>query len=98
MIFEQFKQQLPDIDPQETMEWMEALEGVVEKGGLSRAQFLLYRLLKRARMLNIGLPPTVQTRYINTISPDPVNTASPDPDPVTFTHTRAHYHTGIPQS
>lgn len=70
MVFEQFKQQLPDIDPQETREWMDALEEVSRKEGQVRAQFLLYRLLKRARMLNVGLPPTVQTRYINTISPE----------------------------
>ncbi|MBK8231877.1 MAG: pyruvate dehydrogenase (acetyl-transferring), homodimeric type [Candidatus Eisenbacteria bacterium] len=70
MIFEQFKQQLPDLDPGETTEWVEALDGVVERDGRARAQFLLYRLLKRARMLNVGLPPTVQSRYINTISPE----------------------------
>jgi len=70
MIFEQFKQQLPDIDPQETREWIEALDAVQKTEGTLRAQFLLYRLLKRARMLNVGLPPTVQTRYINTISPE----------------------------
>ena len=70
MVFEQFKQQLPDIDPRETQEWVEAIEQVYRTQGQSRAQFLLYRILKRARMLNIGLPPTVQTRYINTISPE----------------------------
>ncbi|MBD3163090.1 MAG: pyruvate dehydrogenase (acetyl-transferring), homodimeric type, partial [Candidatus Eisenbacteria bacterium] len=69
-MFEQFKQQLPDIDPQETKEWIEALDGVLERDGQSRAQFLLYRLLKQARLRHIGLPPTVQTRYINTISPE----------------------------
>jgi pyruvate dehydrogenase E1 component len=70
MVFEQFKQQLPDIDPEETTEWVQALDEVLRREGQSRAQFLLYRLLKRARLLNIGLPPTVQTRYINTISPE----------------------------
>jgi pyruvate dehydrogenase E1 component len=70
MIFEQFKQQLPDVDSYETQEWVESLDEVFERGGKSRAQFLLYRLLKRARLLNIGLPPTTQTRYINTISPE----------------------------
>ena len=38
--------------------------------GSARAQFLLYRLLKRARTLNVGLSPTVQTPYINTLTPD----------------------------
>jgi pyruvate dehydrogenase E1 component len=70
MLFDQYKDQLPDIDPAETQEWMASLDGVLHAGGRSRAQFLLYRLLKRARQLGIGLPPTIQTPYINTISPE----------------------------
>ncbi len=70
MVFDQFKQQLPDIDPVETREWVESLDAIVERAGPKRAQFVLYKLLKRARMLHVGLPPTVQTRYINTISPE----------------------------
>ncbi len=70
MVFDQFKQQLPDIDPEETREWVESIDAIVERAGKQRAQFILYKLLKRARMLNVGLPPTVQTRYINTISPE----------------------------
>jgi pyruvate dehydrogenase E1 component len=70
MIFEQYKHQLPDVDPDETDDWMESLDELVDRAGKSRAQFVLYRLLKRARMLHLGLPPTTQTRYINTISPE----------------------------
>jgi pyruvate dehydrogenase E1 component len=69
-VFDQFKQQLPDIDPAETQEWMESLDAVVEQEGADRARYLIYKLLKRARQLNVGLPPLVQTRYINTISPE----------------------------
>ncbi|RMG48785.1 MAG: pyruvate dehydrogenase (acetyl-transferring), homodimeric type [Acidobacteria bacterium] len=70
MIFEEFKQQLPDRDPQETQEWIASLDEVVQRAGKQRAEFLLYKVLKRARMLHLGLPPTTQTRYINTISPE----------------------------
>ncbi|MCA9729155.1 MAG: pyruvate dehydrogenase (acetyl-transferring), homodimeric type, partial [Candidatus Eisenbacteria bacterium] len=80
MIFDQFKQQLPDIDPQETSEWIEALDRVVEREGTSRAQFLFYKLMKRARMLGVGIPPTTQTRYINTISPEQEPPYPGDPD------------------
>ena len=66
----EFKRQLPDADPQETQEWLEALDGVVETHGHERADFLLRKVLKRARQLRIGLPGLVQTRYINTISPE----------------------------
>lgn len=69
-MFDQFKQQLPDIDPQETWEWVEALDRIVEREGEERARFLFYRLMKRARMLGVGIPPTTTTRYINTISPE----------------------------
>ena len=69
-IFDQFKQQLPDIDPVETQEWVDSLDAVVQAEGPDRARFILYRLLKRARQLQVGLPTLTQTRYINTISPE----------------------------
>ncbi len=69
-IFDQFKQQLPDIDPVETQEWVDSLDGVVEAAGPDRARFIIYKLLKRARQLQVGLPTLTQTRYINTISPE----------------------------
>src|SRR5262245_15596233 len=69
-LLDDFKRQLPDPDPQETREWLEALDGVVETHGHERADFLLRKVLKRARQLRIGLPGLVQTRYINTISPE----------------------------
>jgi len=69
-VFEDFKRQLPDADPQETQEWIEALDGVVAAHGHERADFLLRKVLKRARQLHIGLPGLVQSRYINTISPE----------------------------
>ncbi|HEY7598445.1 MAG TPA: pyruvate dehydrogenase (acetyl-transferring), homodimeric type, partial [Candidatus Limnocylindrales bacterium] len=68
--FGDFKRQLPDRDQAETRDWVESLDSVVADAGRGRAQFILYRLLKRARQLNIGLPPLTQTRYINTISPE----------------------------
>jgi pyruvate dehydrogenase E1 component len=70
MYFDEFKHQLPDIDPAETDDWMTSLDEVVEQEGETRARFLVYKLLKRARQLQIGLPPLTQTRYINTISPE----------------------------
>ena len=70
MYFDEFKHQLPDIDPAETDDWIASLDQVVEQEGETRARFLLYKLLKRARQLQVGLPPLTQTRYINTISPE----------------------------
>jgi len=70
MYFDEFKHQLPDIDPEETSEWLASFDQLVEQEGESRARFLVYKLLKRARQLHVGLPPLTQTRYINTISPE----------------------------
>jgi pyruvate dehydrogenase E1 component len=70
MYFDEFKHQLPDIDKQETAEWLESFDELVDQEGESRARFVLYKLLKRARQLHVGLPPLTQTRYINTISPE----------------------------
>ncbi len=70
MYFDQFKHQLPDIDEIETDDWIDSLDQVVAQEGEQRARFLMYKLLKRARQLQIGLPPLTETRYINTISPE----------------------------
>ncbi len=68
--FGDFKQQLPDRDANETGDWIDSLDSVIANEGRARAQFILYRVLKRARQQNLGLPPLTATRYINTISPE----------------------------
>ncbi|MGD0017908.1 MAG: pyruvate dehydrogenase (acetyl-transferring), homodimeric type [Candidatus Limnocylindrales bacterium] len=70
MYFDQFKHQLPDTDPAETQEWLDALDQIHSQEGDERARFVLYKLLKRSRQLHVGLPSLTQTRYINTISPE----------------------------
>jgi pyruvate dehydrogenase E1 component len=64
-----FGEQLPDNDPQETAEWLEALHQLIEQSP-ARARFLLHRLIREARARNIGLAPTTSTHYINTIPPE----------------------------
>jgi len=56
-----------DIDPQETQEWLEALEGVLENEGFERAHFLLERLIDKARRSGAYLPYSANTAYVNTI-------------------------------
>ena len=70
MYFDEFKHQLPDIDAGETQEWLDSLDQIVADEGENRARFLMFKLLKRARQLHVGLPPLTRTRYINTISPE----------------------------
>src|SRR5437773_11455265 len=68
-VYDEFKHQLPDIDPQETQEWIESLDALAKASGGDRARFVLYKLLQRARMLHVGLPPPTQPRDMNTIPP-----------------------------
>jgi pyruvate dehydrogenase E1 component len=63
-------QQLPDMDPAETREWLESLQSVIRESGSGRARSLIRTLLQRAHALNVGIPELVQTPYINTIPPD----------------------------
>jgi pyruvate dehydrogenase E1 component len=70
MLLDDFKHQLPDLDEAETSEWLASLDQLVAQEGGQRARFLLFKLLKRARQLHLGLPALTQTRYINTISPE----------------------------
>ena len=57
----------PDIDPQETQEWLEALDGVLENEGPDRAHFLLEQLIDKARRSGAYLPYSANTAYLNTI-------------------------------
>ncbi len=57
----------PDIDPQETQEWLDALESVLENEGPDRAHFLLERLIDKARRSGTHLPYRATTAYVNTI-------------------------------
>ncbi|WP_246361010.1 pyruvate dehydrogenase (acetyl-transferring), homodimeric type [Haloechinothrix aidingensis] len=58
---------LPDIDPDETSEWLDSFDAALAHGGQQRARFLMLRLLERARERNIGVPPLTATDYVNTI-------------------------------
>ncbi|MDH5289678.1 MAG: pyruvate dehydrogenase (acetyl-transferring), homodimeric type, partial [Acidimicrobiia bacterium] len=62
-----FLSQLPDIDPEETAEWLESLDLVAEAEGKTRARYLLGRLNQRGRQLQLGNAEAVSTDYVNTI-------------------------------
>jgi pyruvate dehydrogenase E1 component len=62
--------QLPDIDPEETTEWVDSLDGVIDERGAKRARYIMLRLLERARERQVGVPPLTTTDYINTIPPE----------------------------
>src|SRR4051812_35958565 len=70
MIFDGFVHALPDTDPTETKEWLDSLDAVVDAQGRTRARYLISALLERARELQVGLPATITTPYVNTIPVD----------------------------
>ena len=73
-----------DLDPQETHEWVESLESVIEREGPDRAHFLLEKLIDKARRSGAYLPYTANTAYMNTI---PVSTQRPIPGDQAIEHT-----------
>ena len=61
------RQNLPDMDPEETDEWLESLRTLTSSSGSSRARLLLQELLSEATSLGIDVS-TTRTPYLNSIS------------------------------
>jgi pyruvate dehydrogenase E1 component len=59
-----------DFDPDETSEWLDSLEAVLEQAGPDRARFLLNQLKNKAVRSGVEIPISASTPYINTIPPD----------------------------
>ena len=70
VIHEGMPTQLPDIDPDETTDWVESLDAMVENRGRERARYVMLKLLERARERQVGVPALRSTDYINTIPPE----------------------------
>ena len=56
-----------DIDPQETREWLDAMEALIQHGGRERAAFMLFTLAAKAYEKGLKLPTAITTPYRNTI-------------------------------
>jgi len=60
---------LPDIDPEETSEWLESFDALLERSGPARARYLMLRLLERAGEQRVAIPALTSTDYVNTSRP-----------------------------
>ncbi|AEI11879.1 pyruvate dehydrogenase (acetyl-transferring), homodimeric type [Cellulomonas gilvus] len=60
--------QVPDIDPEETGEWVESLDGLIDEKGGPRARYVLMSMLRHAREKNVAIPASLNTPYVNTIA------------------------------
>ena len=58
-----------DTDPQETREWLDALDAVVKYSGPERASYLLVELAKHAVESRLRLPAAITSPFRNTIAP-----------------------------
>ncbi|WP_428026107.1 pyruvate dehydrogenase (acetyl-transferring), homodimeric type [Arcobacter sp.] len=67
MSVENLNDVLKDLNPEETQEWIDALEAVIEEEGSHRAHFLLEKLIDKARRNGAYLPYDAKTAYLNTI-------------------------------
>jgi len=59
-----------DSDPQETREWLDSLEAVIEEVGPERAHFLIEKLIELGHRAGINIPYAANTDYVNTIPVD----------------------------
>ncbi|QMU19119.1 pyruvate dehydrogenase (acetyl-transferring), homodimeric type [Gordonia rubripertincta] len=58
---------LPDIDPDETTEWLDSFDALLDAAGPGRARYLMLRLLERAGEKRVSIPALTSTDYVNTI-------------------------------
>lgn len=65
-----------DLDPLETREWLDSLDGVLEVEGPERAHFLIDQVIEEARKRGAPVPFSANTAYLNTI---PVDKQDPHP-------------------
>lgn len=56
-----------DLDPEETLEWVESITAIIEHEGVERAQYLLERLSLKVTETGAQLPYAINTPYRNTI-------------------------------
>ena len=59
-----------DEDSQETREWLDSLEGVLQTEGTDRARYLLTQLKHKAVRSGVEIPFTANTPYVNSIPVD----------------------------
>lgn len=59
-----------DPDPEETREWLDSVDGLIESRGHDRTNEVLQSVIQHARLSDVNLPESLTTDYVNTISVD----------------------------
>ena len=61
---------LQDADVQETQEWIESFDALIQAQGTARAQYVMRALLQHAGTHSVGVPMVTTSDYVNTIPVD----------------------------
>ena len=69
-----------DNDPQETQEWLDSLESIIEVEGGNKAHYILEKLIDMARRSGVNLPYSANTAYVNSIPVDQQQRITGDPE------------------
>lgn len=64
-----YSEDFVDTDPQETAEWKESLDALIDERGHQRGRDIMLALLERSRERLLGVPMVPVTDYVNTIAP-----------------------------
>ena len=56
-----------DIDTEETKEWIDSMQSIIEKDGLDRAYYILEKLISSTENKNLKSEFSQNTDYVNTI-------------------------------
>ncbi len=62
--------QFVDTNPEETSEWIDSLDAVIDREGPQRARAIMLNLLRRSAEKGVSIPTIASTDYINTIPPE----------------------------
>ena len=71
---------MTDLDPDETRDWLDALESVMDHAGPERAGQLLGTVINEARLAGAPVPVSDATAYVNTIHPEDETPIPGDPE------------------
>ena len=57
-----------DTDPQETQDWIDSINALIDEKGEERTYFIIEKLIDFSRRSGVQLPFSPYTEYLNTIS------------------------------
>ena len=63
-----YNKNILDTDPQETKDWIDSIDALIDEKGAERTQFIIEKLIDFSRKSGVKIPFSLHTEYLNTIS------------------------------